>query len=268
MRIVHRIGLRASAAQRRELEALGVKPPEGLAMPGGGEPLLTFDVDEGHPRWAELAELFRRWGVSDVPSTEFSKKEIADARWLQIAAWHHGYPQPEDDFGYLKATYDLRDHCEPCGVGKVQRAPFQMKGEPKWGRNGILQLVWVYDELFVKPEVWERVFRPHGIERRPVLNVKGIALQTVVQLVIAGEVGIVTEGLPFERCAKCGRIKVLPVTRGPFPPLAEEPSRPLVRTREHFGSGGQADRLILISQELARALAAHAVRGAELVPVQ
>ncbi len=45
------------------------------------------------------------------------------------------------------------------------------------------------------------------------------------------------------------------------------PTVPLVRTAEYFGSGAQADQRVLISQDLARALTAGGVRGAELKPV-
>ena len=40
-----------------------------------------------------------------------------------------------------------------------------------------------------------------------------------------------------------------------------------MRTAEYFGSGAQADQRVLISQDLARALTAGGVRGAELKPV-
>jgi hypothetical protein len=269
MKVVHRIAFRATGSQRRELEALGVNLPAGIAMPGGGDPFVAFDIAEEQPNWSELRVLLQRWGGSEGQTrTEFSKKELESARWLEIGAWHHGYPQPDEDiFGYRQATYDLTDWCEQCGIGKRQRAPFQMKGEPKWGKNGILQLTWIYDELFVTPEVWSSVFKPYGIGCRPVTDIKGTELKTVVQLVIEEEVGIVTDGLASERCGKCGGVKYLPVTRGPFPMLAEEPHRAIGRTKEYFGSGGQADKRVLISWELARSLAGAKVRGASLTPV-
>jgi hypothetical protein len=142
-----------------------------------------------------------------------------------------------------------------------------MKGEPKWGRNAIMQLVWVYDEIFVTPDAWTRVFKPAGVACRPVLNTKGVELKTAVQLVVEATVGIITDGLAFERCERCGRTKYLPVTRGAFPALRDVPTAPLVRTAEYFGSGAQADQRVLISQDLARALTAGGVRGAELKPV-
>ncbi len=270
MKFLHRIGLRASPAQRRELEALDLKVPAGIVLPGGGDPLLAFDVDEDHPNWEALATRFQKWNASDLLRTEFSKKELGAAEWLQLVSdWHHGYPQPDDGrFGYRNVTYDLTDWCEQCGVGMKQKAPFQMEGEPRWGKNDILQLNWVFDEYFVTPETWSSVFRPHGIGCRPVTDTNGVELKTVVQVVIEEDVGIVTGTLPSERCAKCGWLKYLPVTRGPFPPLTGKPSHAMVRTREYFGSGGVAYKPVLISQEIARSLTAAKVRGASVKPVQ
>ena len=270
MKLVHRIGCRINKAQRTELEELGVKLPKGLSMPGDGDPLVTFDVNENHENWPTLEAKIRKWGVSDIVRTEFTKKEISDASWLKLMAdWHHGYPQPrEDEFGYLEATYDLTTYCEKCGIGKKQNAPFQMKGEPKWGKRGILQLNWIFDEYFVTPDVWSSIFRPHGIECRPVLNTKGAELKTVVQL-IANEVSIRTDDLLSEEaaCVKCGRTKYMPVTRGRFPKLASEPSKAMVKTEEYFGSGASAHKEVLISQTIASALVAQKIGGASFGPV-
>lgn len=206
--------------------------------------------------------------MSDVVRTEFTKKERDASRRLEIGAWHHGYPQPDEDvFGYRQTTYDLTDWCGSCDIGKKQKAPFQLKGEPKWGRNAIMQLVWVYDELFVTPDEWTLIFKPVGVASRPVLNTKGVELKTVVQLVVEETVGIITDGVAFERCERCGLTKYLPVTGGFGPALRDVPTASLARTAEYFGSGAQADQRLLISQDLARALTAGGVRGAELKPV-
>jgi len=239
-------------------------------MPGGGNPFVAFDIAEDHPNWEQVRTLLQHWDISEGHvRTEFSKQEISDADWLEIGAWHHGYPQPDEDvFGYRQVTYDLTDWCEQCGAGKRQKAAFQMKGEPKWGQNGILQLTWIYDELFVRPEVWSSIFEPHGIGFRPVQNTKGAELKTVVQLVVEEHVGVETEGLPFERCPRCERVKYLPVARGSFPPLKSQPMKAMAKTLEYFGSGGQADQRVVISQALAKTLASNKVRGPSLRPVR
>ena len=206
----------------------------------------------------------------DIVRTNFSKQEIADARWLELVPdWHRGYPQPKEGvFGYLEVTYDTSQYCPECGIGLRQKAPFQMKAEPKWGRNGILQLNWVFDEYFVKSAVWANIFEPHGIGCRHVQNTRGKELKTVVQLVVERETDIVNDGLPMEKCTRCGRVKYIPVTRGPFPALACEPAGHMVKTRQYFGSGASAHKGVIISQVLARARSAKNIRGASVIPVR
>lgn len=268
MVVIHRITIRPTEKQRSELEALGVTLQSGLALPGGGAPYVAFDVRESHPNWNALARLFREWDTGDFVITRFSLAEVLAAKWLVLVPdGHHGYPQPEEDFGFLAVTYDLSDWCAECGMGRKQKAPFRMKGEPKWGRRGILQLNWVYDELFATPDAWTRVFKPAGVACRPVLNVRGVELKRVVQLVLEATVGVITDGLAFERCERCARTRYLPVTRGAFPALRGVPTTSIVRTAECFGSGAQADQRVLISQDLARALTAGGVRGASFKPV-
>jgi hypothetical protein len=261
MQIIHRISISSTPEIRSELAAMGVVV--------GASGLVTFEVDEAHEAWSALHLWIARRRAADIVSTKFSERELAEARWLALEpSWHHGYPQPDEGrFGYREATYAVADFCEQCGIGLKQKAPFQMKSEPKWGRNGILQLHWVFDEFFVTPEVWSTVFNPNGVGCRPVLDAKGAKLKTVVQLVVQEEVSVLVEGLAAELCARCGRVKSLPVTRGAFPPPVTEPSVRMAKTREYFGSGASAHRGVLVSQEVARALAAEKVRGASVRPV-
>ncbi|WP_257448448.1 hypothetical protein [Archangium lipolyticum] len=261
MQIIHRVSISSTPEIRSELAAMGVVV--------GASGLVTFEVDESFDAWPALQQWIARRGAVDIVSTKFSKKELGDARWFALEPdWHHGYPQPDEGrLGYREATFEVSDFCEQCGIGLKQKAPFQMKSEPKWGRNGILQLHWVFDEFFVMPEVWRTVFHPNGIGCRPVLDAKGAELKTVVQLVVREEVGVGVEGLTAERCARCGRVKFLPVTRGAFPPPANEPSVRMVKTREYFGSGASAHRRVLVSQDVVQALAAEKVRGASVRPI-
>lgn len=261
MQISHRVSITADDQDQKVLASLGIPINVGFA---------TFEVDEAHERWPAIAAWIAVRRATDIVSTRFSKDEIAGAAWLALTSeWHHGYPQPkENDFGYREATYDLSDYCEACGIGMKQKAPFQMKSEPKWGRNGILQLNWIFDEFFVRPEVWRTVFKPYGIGCRAVMSTKNAELQSVVQLVVSNEINIVTEGLSGDKCAKCKRIKFAPVSRGFFPMLACEPSAHAVKTVQWFGSGGRAYHEVLISGELARSLASEKVRGVSLRPVE
>jgi hypothetical protein len=257
MRVIHRITISLSPQVRKELAGMGVLV--------GASGLASFDLDESHESWSKMQRWIDLRKPLDVVRTQFSKDEIAKAQWLELMPdWHQGFPQPKhDEFGYLEATYDLSGYCPRCGVGLRQKAPFQMEAEPKWGRNGILQLNWIFDEFFVTPAVWARVFEPHGVGSRPVVSTKGTELKTVVQLAPTNEVDVVTHGLAFKTCGSCGVIKYLPTTRGPFPALAGQPLRVnMTKTRQYFGSGAAASKRVLISQNLARALADNNVRGA------
>ena len=266
MKIVHRVGHRLNESQRGLLESLGVTL-NVVANPWG-DPLVAFDLVESE--MPEVHALVRQWGMSKTATwTEFTKQEVAAARWCSLTeTWQHGYPQPDQlNFGHRHATYDLSDHCSECGTGMRQRAPFQMKSEPKWGRREVLQLHWVIDEFFTTPDLWKRVFEPRGVACRAVIDTKGGELKTVVQLVVDGEqVHVATAGLVAASCVSCGRKKYEHPTRGFFPPLATMPSRPIVKTAEWFGNGAEAGKRVLVSQELVRTMTDIGLRGTSFCP--
>jgi hypothetical protein len=107
-------------------------------------------------------------------------------RWYQLyATGHFGYPQPES--GYALATYDST-YCDRCGIGGVQRIPFRFRSEPKVRHSQFLQLNWVFDEFFVRPEV-EAGLKEAGITGvtfGPALHHStGRPLETIQQLTIS-----------------------------------------------------------------------------------
>lgn len=264
MKIVHRIGVALSEVPRARLAEVGVFPGKDWAG------VAAFDISESDDRWPAIERLLEEVTASDIVTTKFTEREETSAEWLVLEPdWHCGYPQPdEDEFGYRAATYDLTDYCEKCGIGARQIAPFQMKGEPKWGERNILQMNWVFDEYFVTPEVWERVFRPFGIPSRPVLRSKNHQeLESVVQLVLSDEATVDHGCLKPTECPCCSRIKYEPFVRGFFPRLFEAPKGPMGRTLEWFGTGGRAFREVLISQQLRAKMKEKSVRGASFWPV-
>lgn len=263
MRIVHRITVSSTPEIRAELAAAGVSVATGGLV-------TTFEIDEADKSWPTIASWIQRRAPLDLVRTEFSRSEIGGAAWLELEpTWHYGYPQPDQEsFGYRAATYDLTDWCETCGAGMRQRGPFQFKGEPRWGSHGLLQVNWVFDEFFATPHVWDAVFRPFGVGSRPVVGPNGEQLSTVVQLVIDETASVLTDGLPANQCPQCHRHIYLPVVRGAFPPLLDEPSGAIVKTNEYFGSGAQAQHAVLVRSDLAQSIKRNKVRGATLRPVQ
>jgi len=255
MQIIHRISVSTTPQIRKELADLGLAVGEGF---------VTFEVEESNPAWPEFGSWISRRGAVDVVSTKFTAAELKAASWLALApTWHCGYPQPED--GYLEVTYDLSGYCPACGIGAVQRGPFRMKGEPKWGRNEILQLNWVFGEFFAKPALWSRAFERVGVQSRAVLDAdRASPLSTVVQLVVADEVDVDAAGLPFETCSRCHRPKLHPHARGFFPPVLQVDGERVVRSRQWFGSGASAYQVVLAPAAVVRAL--KGVRGVTFVP--
>jgi hypothetical protein len=257
MKITHRVNLRASNEQICHLKHLGMH----VERVGAG--LVVFLVHEGSSAWPAVAALIDQWKANDLVTTEFSKRELGEARCLIVTAWHHGYPQPEDDF--RSVTYDDSDYCLACGIGGKQRGPFRMLREPKWGAKHLLQLNWVLDELFTTPETWEAVFRPFGIESIPVINHKsGTTLRSVVQLDIRALATskISPDAFVADSCATCNRGKLQPIARGLFPHVEIPKTLHLAKTREYFGSGASAWRAMIISSALYESIRARGSKGA------
>jgi len=260
MKVKHRVSFTVRPPDREDLAALGIHVGDGL---------VAFVIDDADTAWPAVSAWVARRRAVHTVSTEFSSDELSTAEWLELLPdWHHGYPQPADDFGYLALTYDLSHYCPSCGVGAIQKAPFRMRREPAWGRRSILQLNWVFDEFFVTPATWRSVFAPLGVASQPVLHRSGRELATVVQLVSGDDdVDVETEGLEARTCPDCRRVKYASVVRGPFPRLHREPTTYLARTRQYFGSGASAYRAVLASAQLVGALRTHEIRGVSFKPV-
>ena len=259
MRTIHRVSVASSSEISGELSAFGV-----LVKPSG---LVTFTVEESEPRWPQVRDWIQRRGAADLAIREFSSEEERLAPWLEPSSdWHAGYPQPEEGRMYLSQTYDESSWCPACGVGGRQVREFRMAGEPAWDGRGVTQLHWVFDELFVIPEVWRAVFKPAGVGSRPVLNTDGSTLATVLQLAIEEEVDVDVTGLTAQICRVCG-LEKYPANEGFAPcPVPPEAKGELVRSRQWFGSGGRGFRLVLLSQGLREALTIAQVRGASFRP--
>lgn len=257
MRIQHRVSFGLINGIRLRLEELGIAYIEAA---------MAFDIEESDERWPAVKAMLSEFNGIDICTTLFDEEECRSAEWLTVSPeWHYGYPMPDHDFGYLQQVYDSSGSCGPCGINGLQVAPFWMRGEPRWGRRHILQLNWVFDEYFVRPEVWKEVFLPLGIQCLPVLHHKtGAELETVVQLKIEHVLDSVCDlgDHPFEVCADCGRKKWLPFVRGVFPEPSQLPATvPAVKTQEWFGSGASARRKVLVSQAVYSSCLAHGLRG-------
>ena len=258
MDVEHHLTFHANEATRERLRLVGFTASLGLN---------TLVVREGDPRWAALSSLLGSLDAVETRSARFSRRELDCAQLLGLSPdWHHGYPQPEADFGYRSATYDLSAYCLACGGGADQIAPFRMRSEPRWGRRSILQLNWIFGEYFVTPHLWERVFMPIGVNAREVLSARSLKpLATVLQLVIQATCDLATDGLAFEDCTVCRRRRYLPI-QGDYLPAVTNIDSELAKSRQSFGSGASNWKRIICNQHLRRTLLEEGVKGVSFLP--
>jgi hypothetical protein len=260
MHILHHIALRLDQEKEAEFRKAGVLFKKA--------PIISsFDIAEDDPRWPQVFPLTRKFKVFDTVTTKFSAAELNQAAFLGMAAaGHHGYPEPSDDNGYLKATFDLSQYCPACGTGLKQTAPFRLKNVPKLSRS-LLQLNWVLDEYFAAAGLWKEVFKPLGIGSRPVvLDKNGSVIDEIVQLVITQESDLDLDGQDFQCCASCSRKKYAVSFRGFFPAVAGSPQASLFKSAQYFGPGAMAYRLVLASGPAYRSLAQAKIRGVHFYP--
>jgi hypothetical protein len=153
-----------------------------------------------------------------------------------------------------------------------QSGPVRLRGEPVWGKKHVMQVNWIFDEYFVRPETWKDVFRPFGIEAIPVLHYKtGCELKSVLQLkvdtIATSELAIPKEH-PRSVCPSCGRTRFDPLAIGFFPNFISPQTQPIIRSREFFGSGALASKVIVVSQELFATFKTKKCLGASFIPLK
>lgn len=274
MRIMHRLTI-----GKQQGPLLAALNDAGLPVeqPAGGIGPVFIDISEQDSRWGMVQEAIKALSVgyfADDIWTEFTEPERAQATFLKLGTcWTSGYPQPEElpvpgacYLPFEAETYDLTLHCPACGCGKKQRAPFQMKREPSWGRRAIMKLNWVNDEVFVRMDVWEALFKPLGVDGKQVLHYRTKSpLKTVVQLVINKLVRLEETKGQGTLCAVCGRLKYPPLSRGFFPAPVNV-NGPIAKSEEYFGAHVMAFREILVSGGLYRQLSVAGVKGADFLP--
>jgi hypothetical protein len=232
--------------------------------------LTTFDYYEDDPGWPELAVMLAKGGGVDIVFVEYSDNDIASAEWLSLApTWHNGYPMPDNSGEYLANTYDLSNHCRECGIGAIQRSPFQIRAEPKWGHRTVFQLNWVFDAYFFRKDMWQLTCEPFGIETWPVLSARRkCAIDTVVQARVPDSPGMECKAdSAASLCSVCRRVKYSPQTKGPLHIVGIPRFTHMMFSSIWFGSGGDAHRKVIVSRELCSVLRAQRVRGIAFEPM-
>ncbi len=261
MKITHKISLSVDKKIKKTLSNLGIDVQLGFE---------SFEIDESLSAWSELEPLIQDWQAVDVVKTKFTKSELDNAKYLKLSAdWHWGYPQPDEDFGYLDKSYDLSTYSKHSGIGKVQKAPIRIKGEPRWGKKNILQLNWLYDLFFIQPNIWESIFKPLNVENMPVIDhKKNTIAKTILQLVPQGMAELKLSGYPSKTCPDTCVEKYLPITKGFFPSIQNDDGLDFIQSKEFFGSGHSAFQATIISASLYKKLINYKIKGIKFTPLQ
>lgn len=113
---------------------------------------LEFFLYEDNPNFIRVKKEVDKYDIEAQTGTYYEKPDMDKAEWFIISAGEYQYPQPENDFGYLKFSFNLDNYCNLCGIGKVQNAPFRLKTEPKQYNNQFWGLHWEFEHLFVRQE--------------------------------------------------------------------------------------------------------------------
>ncbi len=286
---------------RAELDAIGATYEiTSFGLLGGVErTTIEFIIAEHSPLYPRVAELIRIHGFHVQAALHFSDDDINNAEWCYALSSESQYPQPKRT--YLDATYDISEHCQFCGMGGEQNNPFRLKSDFKSNRRHFFGLHWVFDEVFVRPVVRE-IFENAGIREvgylHPVLDRNGQPIETVYQVLVknVANPGLVTKDLQRVTCKEvneeykrrpdgfgefgtardpstqsyCGRVKYhYPLkTMMTFKKEALTGQPDIVKSYEWFGSGGSADRPILVSNRLIKLVKDRGLRGWRFTPVQ
>ncbi|HHJ19941.1 MAG TPA: hypothetical protein ENJ84_09015 [Gammaproteobacteria bacterium] len=234
-------------------------------------PLLTvLEINDDDKHWSIVRRIAVEQKYSINSKTIFSKDELDSAHVLEMVSdWHNGYPQPEDK--YKQETFECATCCTTCGIGYIQKAPFQLKGVQKWGRRKIFQLNWIYDAYFVEPNVWEHVFKEFRIDAMEVIDYKRKRiLENVVQLIIPSSKTTIeeTDCVKSNVCKECGRVKYEAPQYGMFPKLDITHTKPLFKIADWFGSGAYAFNPIFVSAELYVKITEFKLKGVSFIPVR
>jgi hypothetical protein len=247
---------------------------------------IEFYLYEDNPDFNNIKQEVSRLLETQDIGTEYEKADIEKADWFFISTGAYQYPQPET--GYLEKTFDLKNYCHLCGMGKNQNAAFRLKTKPKQQNNQFWGLHWEYFALFVREET-KNILEKENIKgirfSTPVLNKKNNTIEGFYQLHIDT---ILNNGFDCYNTktitckhnneendntdyniACCGRIKFHhPMIGGYlFDKSVFNPEFDIVQSNEYFGSGASANRIQIVSKRFKELVEKNKLKGLSFTPI-
>lgn len=263
------------------------KEDPGSVLPGHRYS-IEFFLSEDHTNFDELESNLSGFKIYTQVFTEYEKSDIEKAEWFIIETGEYQYPQPENDNGYLKATFDLSNYCELCGIGKVQNNPYRLKTLPKQVNNQFWGLHWEFATIFVRQET-KNILEKEDVKSirfsQPVLHKQEIEIESFYQLHIDTVLGkgfdnyntkIITckvnneENLNTDKSANCCGSKKFhhPMIGGyVFDRTIFNNDVDIVQSNEYFGSGGSASKLNIVSKKVKMLIERNELKGVRFTPI-
>jgi hypothetical protein len=146
------------------------------------------------------------------------------AKWFRMQANAvHGYPQPAKDFKFAQLYY--QNACRRCGIYERQVAPFRFGRSDRRALSGFMQLHWVCDAFFVRPDVAAEIVKAGitGLSFGSAVDHRtGVELSDRVQLQVATIVSCAEiSHLPTVTCRPDNEERTEFRRRWPLPPKNE-----------------------------------------------
>ncbi|MES2701352.1 MAG: hypothetical protein V4649_01880 [Bacteroidota bacterium] len=251
---------------------------------------LEFSLYEDNPQFSMQKEEIDKFGLDAQIGSIFDVDDYTRANWFWVSAGEYQYPQPEDDFGYQKRSFNLDNYCEVCGIGKNQNAPIRLRTLPKQEKNDFWGIHWEHEIIFVRQRA-KRILEDAGVRgisfSHPVLhrndNHIGDLFQLNIHTVLKRGFNdyntrvLTCDRINFENSYRvlsedtiyCGREKFhFPRIGGlTFDETIFNESSDIVKTNEYFGSGASAFQLPIFSKKLKTILDKEKIRGIYFEPI-
>lgn len=249
---------------------------------------IEFFLYENDPDFEKIKQEISKFLEPQVIATEYEKTDMQTAEWFIVNTGEYQYPQPDDGFGYLNATFNLDNYCTLCGIGKVQNAPYRLKTIPKQFNSQFWGLHWAFDAIFVRQETKDILEKEKiaGIQfSNPVIHKTIIQIEGFYQLHIdkvldkgfdSYNATAITckynneENLNTDKGIKCcGRIKFHHPKVGGylFDKTIFGKRFDIVKSYEYFGSGASANRLKIVSKKFKDIVEKNKLKGLSFIPV-
>lgn len=283
MRIKIRVVKDFSIEELDKLDKLGIKVNLGWD---------DFEINDNDPKIHNIQDILNESEWENISETKasFSESDRENAPFLNIYSNKMlGYAKPDGDevevdnfpypfdlYPYYKGVVEIANTDNTFGMlpGK-QIGLYSLDGEAKWGKKDIASANFIEDIFFVKPEIYEEIFRPLNIKSLPVLNYKTKEpLKSVVQIV---QQGISPYKLNINDKKHIKEViyieqwdlkKIVLRADTYYPSFINTPQNiDFFYTQEYFGDGSDNQRNTIISQKLYQILKKYNIKGLNYYPM-